>query len=127
MSANRAAGKAAPRPPAQDVNFEEWNEEQLEAALQRLKEAHLKLRSLRSTIPRMIQPLTLEPAPPPEILQAKAQASLLGAMQEVKGFKETVSNDEFRKVIDHATVSRRRNGKNIKPWKARDDPDWANV
>lgn len=62
-----------------------------------------------------------------EILLAKSQASLLGAAQEVKGFKEFITNDEFRKVVEHATLSRRRNGKNIKPWKPRDEPDWATL
>ncbi|CAK7216542.1 hypothetical protein SBRCBS47491_002861 [Sporothrix bragantina] len=128
MSTNRPAGKAAPRPQAQsqNLNFEEWNEEQLEAALEKLRDAHLKLRALRSTIPRMVQPLTNEPPPPPEILHAKAQASLFAAMQEVKSFRETIANEEFRKVTEHATMSRKRNSKNIKPWKARDEPEWAN-
>ncbi|CAK7210692.1 hypothetical protein SCUCBS95973_000874 [Sporothrix curviconia] len=126
MATNRPAAKAAPRPPVQDLNFEEWNEEQLEAALAKLTEVHLKLRSLRSAIPRMVQPLTNEPPPPPEILHAKAQSTLLAAMQEVKSFREAISNEEFRKVSEHAAASRRRNGKNIKPWKARDEPEWAN-
>ncbi|CAK7244645.1 MAG: hypothetical protein STHCBS139747_006189 [Sporothrix thermara] len=125
MSTNRPAGKVAVRPPVQDRPFEEWDEEQLEAALEKLKEAHLKLRSLRSTIPRMVQPLTSEPPPPPEILHAKAQASLFAAMQEVKSFRETITSEGFKKVTEHATMSRRRNGKNIKPWKARDEPEWA--
>lgn len=41
MSANRASNKASVR--AQEQNLEEWNEAQLEAALQKLKEAHLKV------------------------------------------------------------------------------------
>ncbi|KJR88410.1 uncharacterized protein SPSK_08015 [Sporothrix schenckii 1099-18] len=120
MSANRPTGKGGPRPPAQDVNFEEWNEAQLEAALQKLKEAHLKPRAL-DLLTHFLIPATAE------ILHAKSHASLLGAAQEVKGFKEYITNEEFRKVVDHATLSRRRNGKNIKPWKAREEPDWATL
>jgi hypothetical protein len=43
MSTNRATGKAAQRPPVQEPNFEEWDEARLEVALQKLKEAHLKV------------------------------------------------------------------------------------
>ena len=46
-------------------------------------------------------------------------------MQEVKSFRETITSEGFKKVTEHATMSRRRNGKNIKPWKARDEPEWA--
>ncbi|CAK7263315.1 hypothetical protein SEPCBS57363_000515 [Sporothrix epigloea] len=126
MSLNRPASKVPPRPQAQDINYEEWNEEQLEAALESLRLAHLKLRSLRSTIPTMVQPLTAAPVLP-QILHAKVQVSLFAAVQEVGSFRETIANEEFRKITEYAAQSRMRNGNHdIKPWKARDEPEWAN-
>lgn len=107
------------------MNYEEWSEEQLEEALDKLNAIHLKLRNLRSTIPRMVRPLTSEPAQSPELIHAKCKTSLVAGVEEVRAFKDAVLSDEYRKVIEHVTSSRRRNGKNIKPWTPRDDPSWA--
>ncbi|EPE11003.1 hypothetical protein F503_06098 [Ophiostoma piceae UAMH 11346] len=145
MASSKASNKV-PLRSAHDMNYEEWSEEQLEGALAKLKDTHLKitpapvencsgfantshisqLRSLRSTIPRMVQPLASEPTQP-QILHAKCTSSLVAGVEEVRAFKEAVSSDDFRKVIDHAASSRRRNSKNIKPWKPRDDPSWAST
>jgi len=47
------------------------------------------------------------------------------AMTEVKEFKDLVSGEQTKEVIEHAMQSRRKHSTGITPWRPRDDPDWA--
>ncbi len=55
-------------------------------------------------------------------------ASFTGAVQESKTqlaeFREAIKSEKSQKVFRHAAESRRANPKGIKPWRAKDDPDW---
>ena len=54
--------------------------------------------------------------------------SFTNAVQEsstqLTEFRQTVTSEKSLKVFKLATDSRRANPKGIKPWRARDDPDW---
>ena len=49
------------------------------------------------------------------------------AVKEVKDFKDLVSSEQTREVIDHAFQSRRKHTTGITPWRPRDDPEWATL
>lgn len=52
------------------------------------------------------------------------QETTKSAYSEIKEYKQTATNEETAKVLEHAKQSRKDNPKGIKPWRARDDPDW---
>lgn len=62
-----------------------------------------------------------------DVLNSKCQESLAVGIQEVKSFKAAITSEGYKRVLEHAALSRKRNAKNINPWKPRDDPDWATV
>ncbi|KAK2605246.1 hypothetical protein N8I77_008097 [Diaporthe amygdali] len=43
---------------------------------------------------------------------------------EIREYKQAATNEETVKVLEHANQSRKENPKGIKPWRARDDPNW---
>ncbi|EON99143.1 hypothetical protein UCRPA7_5359 [Phaeoacremonium minimum UCRPA7] len=102
---------------------EKWDEERLEAALRQLKELHIQLRNLRTTVPRMIAPFTAHPASP-EILFQTIKAATHSAFAEVGDFKDKMAEDGTKEILEYAEKSRSDNPKGIRPWRASDDPDW---
>lgn len=52
------------------------------------------------------------------------QETTKSAYSEIKEYKQAATNEETTKVLEHAKQSRKDNPKGIKPWRARDDPDW---
>ncbi|KAK0099865.1 hypothetical protein ONS95_013307 [Cadophora gregata] len=105
------------------VEGEVWDEERLEKAMKTMKEMHIQLRDLRTTLPRLIAPLTKK-QPSPETLFREFSASANSAIQEVQEFRRLVTSDDSKKVMEQARKSRAENPKGIKPWKASDHPDW---
>jgi|SRR3569833_164841 len=110
-----------------------------------------QLRNLRSTIPRMVQPFAGPSYPPrmymlapglsskieihfllltynvAEILYNTCRSSVNAAMNEVKEFKQLMTSSDTQNDFEHAEQSRQKNPTDIKPWRASDEPDWANV
>jgi len=110
--------------PAASSNGEDvWDEQRIEEALKTLKEMHIQLRGLRTTIPRLIAPLTTK-QPSPENLFREFSTSTGAANQEVQQFRRLMNNEESVKVMEQARKSRAENPKGIKPWKVTEHPDW---
>ncbi|KAI9786188.1 MAG: hypothetical protein M1839_007598 [Geoglossum umbratile] len=125
---------------------EEWSDEQLETALRRLDEMHRQLRTLRTTIPRMIKPLTTPhdtrnvPHPAPctpkdsaltawvycytaeELYRDFARAAAT-AGEEVKAFRRFRNENGSREVFERAGKSRSAEGAGIVVWRATEYPE----
>lgn len=93
---------------------EQWDEARLEAALKNLKDLHIKMRQLRSTIPRMQRQLPL----------FRVSEATKAAVNEVNEYKKLATSPETMKILEHAKQSRKDNPKGIKPWRPSDEPDW---
>ncbi|KAH0558672.1 hypothetical protein GP486_004673 [Trichoglossum hirsutum] len=105
-----------------DTCEDEWNDEQLEAALKRLNEMHRQLRTLRTTIPRMIKPLTTPHDSPEELYRDFARAAET-ADREVKEFRQFRNDKKSREVLERAGVSCNESREGIAPWNATEHPD----
>lgn len=101
---------------------QQWDEAEIEQALKRLGELHHQMRNLRSTIPRALEPLSMHSSP--EATFSALQETTKSAYSEIKEYKQRATNEETAKVLEHAKQSRKDNPMGIKPWRARDDPDW---
>ncbi|KAE9374446.1 hypothetical protein N431DRAFT_481655 [Stipitochalara longipes BDJ] len=109
---------------AANAGEDEWDEEKLEKAMQTLKEMHIQLRGLRTTIPRLIAPLATKQSSP-ETLYRDFTRSTKTANQEVQQFRQLMNDEESLKVLEQARKSRAENPNGIKPWKVTEHPDWA--
>jgi hypothetical protein len=49
------------------------------------------------------------------------------ASTELKDFKTLYTSEESKKVLDQAKKSREAQPKEIRPWRARDDPNWLDL
>ncbi|KAG4440440.1 hypothetical protein IFR05_004084 [Cadophora sp. M221] len=115
--ATGANGQQAP--PEEEV----WDEERLEKAMKTLKEMHIQLRGLRSTLPRLIAPLTTKQSSP-ETLFCEFSKSANTANQEVQEFRRLMTAEDTKEVLEQAKTSRAENPKGIKPWRATEHPEW---
>ncbi|PQE22225.1 Ribosomal L34e protein [Rutstroemia sp. NJR-2017a WRK4] len=128
--------------PAPEADEDVWDEERLDQAMKTLKEMHiqashiestyprqkltrfpLKLRNLRTTIPRLIAPLTTK-QPSPDVLFTAFSTSARTANQEVHDFKRLMKDEQSVKIFEHAKKSRAENPHGIKPWRVTEHPDW---
>ncbi|KAJ9134498.1 hypothetical protein NKR23_g10085 [Pleurostoma richardsiae] len=125
MASSRPPAKGVP-PAPMATDREEWDEERIEAALRRLKDLHVQLRNLRSSIPRMMEPMITQHSSPTALLSATNMATTT-VQKEIGDFKSLMLEDSTKKVLDHAEQSRKENPKGIRQWRARDDPDWLNI
>ncbi|KAI9797260.1 MAG: hypothetical protein M1833_005556 [Piccolia ochrophora] len=107
----------------QSLDGDEWSEERLEDAMRQVNELHLQLRKLRTTIPRMIKPLTTVYASPEELFQNFSQAATT-AHEEVKNFAEHVRTERSRSVLEHAAISRKENPTGINAWLVTENDGW---
>ncbi|WQF75208.1 hypothetical protein CDEST_00222 [Colletotrichum destructivum] len=109
-------------PGAQDE--EAWDEERLELALNQLKILHIKLRGLRTTIPRMMEPLSAKQSSP-QIKFDSILGSVAAAKKEVQDFQDLRKSEKITEIMDHAARRRREEPNGIKVWQATDHADWA--
>lgn len=58
---------------------------------------------------------------------ASFQSSVANAAAELRDFRALYTSDESKKVLEQARKSREAQPKNIKPWRARDHPDWLDL
>jgi len=100
-----------------------WDEERLEDAMKTLKEMHIQLRGLRTTVPRLLSPLTTR-QPSPEILLQEFKRSAKTANTEVQDFHRLMNSEQSKVVLTQARESRAENPFGIKPWKVSDHPTW---
>lgn len=101
---------------------QQWDEAEIEKALKRLGELHHQMRNLRSTVPRTMEPLSALSSPQ-KAFEALHE-STTSACSEIREYKQAATSEEASKVFERAKQSRKDNPKGIKPWRARDDPDW---
>ncbi|KAK0637225.1 hypothetical protein B0T17DRAFT_613843 [Bombardia bombarda] len=109
------------QPAAKDSGEEE---KRIEDGLEHLKELHLQLRALRSALPRMFEPLATK-QPSPQVMFAGFSQSVKNTKDEIDRFRQAMNTEETQAVIKRANDSRRLNPVGIKPWRARDDPEWT--
>lgn len=119
MAANGPAKGSA----TEQGNSDNWNEERLEEAMEHLKLMHIKIRELRTTIPRMLQPLT-DKQPTPEALYRSFSASVATAQKEVKDYTALRNDQKSQQILDHAAQRRKEEPKGIKHWSPLNDPNW---
>ncbi|KAH8821538.1 hypothetical protein F5884DRAFT_850761 [Xylogone sp. PMI_703] len=100
-----------------------WDEQRLEDSLKTLNEMYIQVRRLRTTIPRLIAPLTSK-QPSPEVLFREFSKSAVTANQEVQQFQRLMTSEESQRILEHAKQSRAANPDGIKPWLVTDHPDW---
>ncbi|KAK4200532.1 hypothetical protein QBC40DRAFT_279838 [Triangularia verruculosa] len=108
--------------PAKDSAQQE--EERLEDALYQLNQLHLQLRRLRSALPRMLEPLNTK-QPSPEAMYAAFMQSVESTTKELGSFRDALTSQEIRAIMAKANASQKKDPKGIKPWRAMDDPFWA--
>ncbi|KAI3397542.1 hypothetical protein diail_10635 [Diaporthe ilicicola] len=85
---------------------EQWDEAQIEEALKRLGDLHHQ-----ATVTTL----------------SNLRESTKSAYSEIREYKQAATSEETAKVLERAKQSRKENPKGIKPWLARDDPDWLTI
>jgi len=103
---------------------DEWDEAQLEAGLKMLKEMHIQLRHLRSTIPRLVTPLATNHKTPDSLL-TDYQAAIQTMNKEVVGFREVMTGEEGKRVLQYADERRGKVEGMVKPWIVTEHPGWS--
>lgn len=114
---------SATKPQLPGNHQDAWDEARLEAAMKQLKLLHIKVRQLRDTIPRMIDPL-IKKQPSPDVMFAAFMKSVNEAQAEIKEFTELMRDETSKEVFTHASKSREQNPAGIVPWKHAEHPDW---
>ncbi|CAD6501768.1 BgTH12-02017, partial [Blumeria graminis f. sp. triticale] len=121
---NRSARINAPENQvAIDDATEVWDEEKLNKAMATMKEIHIKLRSLRTTIPRLLAPLAVQ-QPTPDSLYREFSQAIINTNQEIQDFRNIVSAEKSLKVFEHTREYQAKNPRGIRPWKFTEHPDW---
>ncbi|KAI0998827.1 hypothetical protein K3495_g9368 [Podosphaera aphanis] len=106
-----------------DLLHDVWDSERLVKAMTALKQLHKEIRKLRTTIPRLIAPLTVQ-HPTPNTLLEEFSKSVDQANQEISQFQYMITSEENNKIIEYARAIRRKKGTKIKPWKVIYNPTW---
>ncbi|KAI2470486.1 hypothetical protein F4781DRAFT_390343 [Annulohypoxylon bovei var. microspora] len=63
----------------------------------------------------------------PEEVHEGFKKSMTTANAQIKEFGTLYNSEESKKVLDQAKKSRDANPKGIKPWRAKDHPDWLDL
>ncbi|KAI0834516.1 hypothetical protein F5Y06DRAFT_278850 [Hypoxylon sp. FL0890] len=100
-------------------------EEQLESNMKQLNLLHIKCRELRTTIQRALESIPNN-ATPEEVYEALMK-SVAAANAQIKDFGTLYNSEESKKVLEQAKKSRDANPKGIRPWRAKDHPDWLDL
>jgi len=100
-----------------------WDEARIEQAMKRLKLLHIKVRLLRDTIPKMINPL-VQKQPSPDAMFSAFMKAVEGAQADVKDFTDLMRDEVSKDVFDQVNKSQRESPLGIKPWRHKDYPDW---
>ncbi|KAH7349732.1 hypothetical protein B0T11DRAFT_332778 [Plectosphaerella cucumerina] len=103
---------------------EVWDEQRLKESLDQLKILHIQLRELRTTIPRMLEPLRTKQQTPEALFDNFSQA-VAASHKEVQDFTELIKDPKSTSIFQYAEQSRKENPKGIKPWTGKEEPDWT--
>ncbi|KAI0015427.1 hypothetical protein F4780DRAFT_763986 [Xylariomycetidae sp. FL0641] len=126
MSSNNPQGRKLSSGLSAANKTEPADEEQIQQALKHLNLLHVKCRGLRTTIPRMFEP------PPTAAYQSEdayeaTLKSISAANNELKDFATLYTNEQSKKVLEQARKSREANPMGIRPWRAKDHPNWMDI
>ncbi|KAI9719766.1 MAG: hypothetical protein M1812_003254 [Candelaria pacifica] len=105
------------------VSTQESDEAEFEAGLARLKEIHIQLRNLRTTILRMIQPFVANHSSPEGLYDDFSKAAVTAAT-EIKDFRDYFQDRRSRLAFRNSAISRRNNPEGISTWRVTEHPDW---
>ncbi|KAI9793058.1 MAG: hypothetical protein M1816_000956 [Peltula sp. TS41687] len=103
---------------------DDWDPSRLEQAIAHLSQAHAQLRSLRTTPPKMLQPLTKPSGGPTDIFHNFSQG-VKDAMNQINEFSTLMRSEITTEVLDRAEASRLKKNENLKPWLVTEDEDWS--
>ncbi|KAI9700811.1 MAG: hypothetical protein M1836_002180 [Candelina mexicana] len=109
--------------PQAAASAQEWDEAEFEAGLARLKELHIQLRNLRTTIPRMIQPFVANHSSPEDLYDDFSKAAVTAAT-EIKDFRKIFEDRKTMLIFTNGSLSRRGNSEGISTWRVTEHPDW---
>ncbi|KAI1773615.1 hypothetical protein F4818DRAFT_421121 [Hypoxylon cercidicola] len=105
---------------------EETDEEkQLELSMKQLNLLHIKCRELRTTLQHMLD--TLPNGASANEMYERFLKSIGVAGSQIKDFSALYNSEESKKVLNQAKKSHDANPKGIKPWRAKDHPDWLHL
>ncbi|KAI9776962.1 MAG: hypothetical protein M1835_005366 [Candelina submexicana] len=105
------------------ASAQEWDEAEFEAGLARLKELHIQLRNLRTTIPRIIQPFVANHSSPEDLYDDFSKAAVTAAT-EIQDFRKDFEDRKTMLIFTNGSLSRRVNPERISTWRVTEHPDW---
>ncbi|KAK2072330.1 hypothetical protein P8C59_006689 [Phyllachora maydis] len=108
---------AAPTDDAQE-------QEKLEDQLEELKDLYLKMRGLRTVLPKLLAPLVSKPSSPRELYDDFTKA-MRTTTHDIADFQQQWKAPETRAIFDRARQSRAAHPRGIYPWRPSQDPGWA--
>ncbi|KAK0388382.1 hypothetical protein NLU13_4627 [Sarocladium strictum] len=103
-----------------------WDEARLEAAMDRLKLLHIKVRNLRDAIPKMLEPLA-KPHPTPDAMFVAFKAAIAESQAAVQDFNVLMNDVRSQQALRHAKESREKDPGGIPPWRHSENPDWFHL
>ncbi|XXH04343.1 Translation initiation factor 3 subunit c [Hypoxylon texense] len=101
------------------------DEEQLELSMKQLNLLHVKCRELRTTLQHMLD--TMPSSVSSDEMYARFLKSIGVAGGQIKDFSALYNSEESKKVLNQAKRSRDANPMGIKPWRAKDHPNWLDL
>ncbi|KAL2123840.1 hypothetical protein VTJ04DRAFT_205 [Mycothermus thermophilus] len=101
-------------------------ERELQDMLDRLDQAHLQLRALRMTLPRMLDSLKTQHSSPQEAYEAFIQA-VETTNKDIASFQATILALHAEGIFTKAFTSRKENPLGLKQWRPTEHPDWADA
>ncbi|KAI0378660.1 hypothetical protein F5Y04DRAFT_261292 [Hypomontagnella monticulosa] len=103
----------------------EMDEDQLHIYSKQLDLLHTKCREMRTAVQCMLEALPNNVTA--EELYEAFKTSMVTASAQINEFNSLYNSEESKKALDHAKKSRDANPKGIKPWRAKDHPDWLDL
>ncbi|KAM0800015.1 hypothetical protein BDR22DRAFT_274103 [Usnea florida] len=104
----------------------EMDEASIISSLARLQELHISLRSLRETIPRVMDSVLVDSSAPDHLHSNFSQAAN-SAAQAIQNFTQLVEDSKTKKVMEKAKESMEKNGEGITGWKVTEHEDWLDI
>ncbi|KAL8994093.1 MAG: hypothetical protein Q9169_005849 [Polycauliona sp. 2 TL-2023] len=102
------------------------DEARLESSMAQLHEMHVRLRNLRDTVTRLVDPMLVERKSPEEFYHDFIR-NVTKTQTDVRVFTDFVRNDKSRDVFERAAESRALNSENITGWRVTEHEDWLDI
>jgi len=108
---------------ASNGGSESWEEPRLLEGMQQLNILHAKVRNMRETIPKMMEPVMHQYSTPEAAYQAFMKA-VQEAQADLSDFIELMRHEDSKAVLAKAKESREQDPEGIKQWDYTEHPDW---